>query len=137
MLLFFLLTRPLFRGEVENCKKIVVVLKYLKTRKKSSEISWPLVQLIKAIHSWTLCAYNLVFKTVVCVLGMARGVSRSPRSRTFFHSLRNKFYHSSVPWGPRQNSLRTSKIQGLLKMEPFFTIFPNSICSRQTFLLKY
>ena len=25
-------------------------------------------ELIKAIHLWTLCAYNLIFKTVVCVL---------------------------------------------------------------------
>ena len=48
-------------------------------------------------------------------------------------SPRNRFYHSSIPRGHPQNSSRTSKIQGLLKMEPFFTIFPNSMHSRQTF----
>ena len=67
MLLFFF-TQPFFRGKVEICRQRFVNMTYLKTRKNSSEISWPLVQLIKAIHSWTLCAYNLVFKTVVCVL---------------------------------------------------------------------
>ena len=65
------------------------------------------------------------------VVGMAQGIPRLsflevPDLFSLFDSQRNRFYHSSNPRGPRQNSSRTSKIGYLvfiLRGPPFRPYF--------------
>ena len=47
---FIFLIWPLLEARAEICTKIVGYLEYLKTRKKSSEINWPLAQEIKVTN---------------------------------------------------------------------------------------